>query len=133
MTGQVAVQCSVGWLARQWLRHAPTERGKSFILRSVFPRLIPEAADFTVDVAGGGCVRARLTESTGWSLLHGLDVERAEMSWAVATASPGATALPDARANIGSSHPALHGRSEGLERWLLSSPARKQSSVSAAM
>lgn len=90
----------LAWLSRQWLLHAPTERGKSFVMREVFPRLAPEAADFTTPVPGGGVVRARLTESTGWDLLHGADVEGAELRWAVAHVRPGDTVV-DAGANIG--------------------------------
>jgi FkbM family methyltransferase len=90
----------VGWCARQWLIHAPTERGKSFIMRSVLPRLSPDAADFTVDAPGGGRVRARLTESTGLALMRGVDVEAAEIAWALALVTPGATVM-DAGANVG--------------------------------
>jgi FkbM family methyltransferase len=90
----------IGWLARQWVVHAPTERGKTFMLREVFPRLEPEAADFPVKLSGGGVVRARLTESIGWDLLHGRDVEQAEIRWAIGNVTPGATVV-DAGANIG--------------------------------
>src|SRR5207245_3267098 len=90
----------IGWLARQWVVHGPTERGKTFLLREVFPRLEPEAADFPVKLSGGGVVRARLTESIGWDLLHGRDVEQAEIRWAISNVTPGATVV-DAGANIG--------------------------------
>lgn len=94
------VQRPIAWLARQWLLHAPTERGKTFVMREIFPRLAPEAADFTTPAPGGGLVRARLTESTGWDLLHGADVEGEELRWAVGRVRPGDTVV-DAGANIG--------------------------------
>jgi len=94
------LELALGQVARWWLVHAPTARGRSFIMRAVFPRLCPEAADFTVAAPGGGRIRARLTESTGWELLHGRDVERAEIDWAVEQVQPGDTVV-DAGANVG--------------------------------
>jgi FkbM family methyltransferase len=94
------LELTLGQVARWWIVHAPTSRGQSFIMRSVFPRLRPEAADFTVRAPGGGRIRARLTESTGWELLHGRDVERAESVWGVGRVQPG-DAVIDAGANVG--------------------------------
>jgi FkbM family methyltransferase len=100
MTPRRGCERLVGWFARQWFIHAPTERGKSFIMRAVFTRLSPDAADFNADAPGGGRVRARLTESTGLALLRGEDVEAAEIAWALSLVKPGATVI-DAGANVG--------------------------------
>ena len=89
----------LSWPARRWILSAPTERGKSRMMR-VLTRLPSEASDFAVAAPGGGRVWARLTESTGLALARGQDVEGAEAVFAIDHLDAGDVAI-DAGANIG--------------------------------
>jgi FkbM family methyltransferase len=86
---------------REYLRHAPTNRGRGFVYRHILRRILPPAPEsFVVRRPGGSLVSLQYREVLGLSAFVSGGFEDAECRFLMAMTSPNSTAI-DVGANVG--------------------------------